>query len=116
MKPEQLIRELETDLGKLGIRVRLEKGNFKGGWCVVNDEECIMINKRQSAEAQFAVLAEAIKSVPLDSVYIKPKVREALEDHWRVEGVGRITDKESVEAEGEGASPKGVQVDAGDEE
>lgn len=82
MKPEQLIRELEAELGKMGVRVRREKGNFKGGWCVVNDEECIMVNKRHTPEAQFAVLADAIRSLPLDNVYIKPKVRSALEEQW----------------------------------
>jgi hypothetical protein len=50
-----------------------------------------MINKRQSAETQFAVLADAIRSVPLDSVYIKPKVREALEEQWRMESKSRRT-------------------------
>ncbi len=82
MKPAQLILELEAELTKMGIRVRREKGNFKGGWCVVNEEECLMINKRQSAEIQFSVLAEAIRSLPLDSVYIKPNLRSALEDQW----------------------------------
>ena len=66
----------------MGIRIRREKGDFRGGWCVVNDEEVLMINKRQSAEIQFSVLAEAIRSLPLDSVYIKPKLRAALEDQW----------------------------------
>ena len=82
MKPDQLVRELEVELAKMGIRVRREKGNFKGGWCVVNDEECLMVNKRQSAEIQFSILAEAIRSLPLDSVYLKPKLRSALEDQW----------------------------------
>ena len=82
MKPEQLIRELEVELKKMGIRVRREKGNFKGGWCVVNDEECLMINRRQTAEIQFSILAEAIRSLPLESVYIKPKLRSALEERW----------------------------------
>jgi len=82
VKPEQLMRELEDELRKMGIRVRREKGNFKGGWCVVNDEECLMINRRQTAEIQFAILAEAIRSLPLDSVYIKPKLRSALEEQW----------------------------------
>ena len=85
MKPEQLIKELEAELTKLGVRVRREKGNFKGGWCVVNDEECLMINRRQSAAVQFSILADAIRTLPLDSVYIKPKLRAALEDHWERE-------------------------------
>ena len=82
MKPEKLIKELEDGLAKLGVRVRREQGNFKGGWCVVNDEEIIMINKRQSPEIQFAVLAASIKSLPLDSIYLKPNIRSALEEQW----------------------------------
>ena len=82
MKLERIIQELEAELTKMGIRVRREKGNFKGGWCVVNDEKCLMLNRRHSAEIQFSVLAEAVRSLPLDSVYLKPNVRTALEDHW----------------------------------
>ena len=88
MRPEKLIGELETELMKMGVRVRREKGNFQGGWCIVNDEKCLMINKRHSAESQFTVLADVVRSLPLDSVYIKPNVRSALEDHWAREPVG----------------------------
>jgi hypothetical protein len=82
LKAEQLVRDLEGELTRMGIRVRREKGNFKGGWCIVNDEECLMINKRQSAETQFAILAEALRVLPLDSVYLKPGLRSALEEQW----------------------------------
>ena len=82
MKLERIIQELEAELTKMGIRVRREKGNFKGGWCVVNDEECLMLNRRHSVEMQFSVLADAVRSLPLDSVYLKPNVRTALEVQW----------------------------------
>lgn len=94
MKPEQLIKELEAELTKLGIRVRREKGNFKGGWCVVNDEECLMINRRQSAEIQFSILADSIRTLPLDSVYLKPKLRTALEDQWEREPQDSVSESD----------------------
>jgi hypothetical protein len=82
MKPERIIHELELELTKMGIRVRREKGNFKGGWCIINDERCLMLNRRHSAEMQFSVLAEAVRSLPLDTVYLKPNVRTELERQW----------------------------------
>jgi hypothetical protein len=94
VKPERLITEIEAELMKMGVRVRREKGNFKGGWCVVNDEECLMINRRQTAEIQFSILAEAIRSLPLDSVYIKPQLRSALEEQW-----ARRSDDPAIESD-----------------
>jgi hypothetical protein len=82
VKAENLIQQLETELSKIGVRMRREKGNFRGGWCTVNDEEFLVLNKRQSAETQFAILAEALRDYPLDSVYLKPNLRSALEEQW----------------------------------
>lgn len=82
MKPEQIVDELEGVLGKMGIRVRREKGNFKGGWCVINDERCLVINKRHTPEIQFSILAECVRSLPHETVYLKPGVRAALEEQW----------------------------------
>jgi len=82
MKPEELIKEVEGELSRLGIAIRRERGNFRGGWCVINDERFLMLNRRQSAEVQFSILAEAVRSLPLDSIYIKPNLRKALEDSW----------------------------------
>ena len=82
MKPAQIVDELEIALTQMEIRVRKEKGNFKGGWCIVNDERCLVINKRHSPEIQFSIVAECLRSVSLDAVYLKPTVREALEAQW----------------------------------
>ena len=82
MKPEQIVDELETVLARMGIRVRKERGNFKGGWCVINEERCLVINKRHTPEIQFTIVAECMRSLPHESVYLRPSVREALEEQW----------------------------------
>ncbi|MGA7306789.1 MAG: hypothetical protein WBW88_18095 [Rhodothermales bacterium] len=82
MKPEQIVDEIEGVLTRMGIRVRREKGNFKGGWCVINDERCLVINKRHSPEIQFSVIAECVRTLPHESIYLRPGVREALEEQW----------------------------------
>lgn len=82
MTNEQVLEELIEVAGQLGLEVRQEKGNFRGGRCTVDDEELIMLNKRHLPEVRLAVLAEALHGLPLDTVYLKPAVRRALEDLW----------------------------------
>lgn len=82
METNQILDELEQAAGQLGYEVRAEKGNFRGGHCTVDGEKIIMLNKRHLPETQLAVLADALREVPIDTVYLKPAVRQALEDTW----------------------------------
>jgi len=82
MDTTTIIEELEDVAQRLGVEVRAEKGNFRGGRCVVGDEELIMLNERHQPETQLVVMAEALRDAPLDTIYLKPAVRQALEDTW----------------------------------
>jgi hypothetical protein len=82
MDTTTIIEELEDAAHRLGLEVRAEKGNFRGGRCVVGDEELIMLNKRHQPETQLVVMAEALREAPLDTIYLKPAVRQALEETW----------------------------------
>lgn len=82
MDIKQIIDELEQTAQQLGFEVRREKGNFRGGQCSVEGESIIILNKRHLPETQLAVLAEALRDTPIDTVYLKPAVREALEATW----------------------------------
>ena len=82
MKTPQIVKELEEAVEQLGMRVRREKGNFRGGPCVRNDEHFLMLNRRHSPEVHLAVLAEALRTMDVDSVFLRPAVRQALEDAW----------------------------------
>lgn len=82
MKTEQIIEELKKAAGQVGFEVRAEKGNFRGGRCVVGGEEIIMLNKRHLPEAQLVVLAESLRDLPMDGVFLRPAVRSALEEVW----------------------------------
>lgn len=83
MNVEQIIEELEQAARQLGVAVRWEKGNFRGGRCTVGADEFIMLNKRHTPEVQLAVLAESLRELPVDTVYLRPAAREALEDVWQ---------------------------------
>jgi hypothetical protein len=82
MKIVQIVKELEEAAEQLGYNVRREKGNFRGGLCMREDEEFLMLNKRHTPEVHLAVLADALREADLDSVYLRPAVRAALEDAW----------------------------------
>jgi len=82
MDTSAVLDELEEVAGRLGLEVRTETGNFEGGRCVVGDEELIMLNKNHLPETRLVVLANALRDAPLDTIYLKPAVRKALEEAW----------------------------------
>ncbi|MEX0747948.1 MAG: hypothetical protein WED81_06030 [Rhodothermales bacterium] len=83
MKTEQIIEELKKASAQLGIEVRMGKGNFRGGRCIVGDEEIIMLNKRHLPEANLVILAESLRDLPIETVFLRPAVRSALEEVWQ---------------------------------
>lgn len=93
MKTEQIIEELKKAAAQLGFEVRTEKGNFRGGRCIVAGEEIIMLNKRHLPEAQLVVLANSLRDLPMDGVFLRPAVRSALEEAW--------SRNETVDADGD---------------
>ena len=82
MKTTEVVKELEAAVQQLGVMVRREKGNFRGGYCIRDNEEILMLNKRHPPELHLSVLANALKDLPVDTVFLRPSVRKALEDAW----------------------------------
>ena len=88
MKVPQIVQALEEAVGQLGVDVRHERGNFRGGLCTVGDETVVVLNKRTPVEAHLAILAEALRALPVDEVYLRPAVRDALEAAWAARDAG----------------------------
>ena len=80
MTDEQLIQELEELAEKCRIVLRYEKGDFDGGYCVLKAERLIVLNKKLSALRKASVLAQALAEVGIEELYLKPAVREFIED------------------------------------
>ena len=49
-----------------GYLVRYEKGNFRGGHCIVLEDKMIIINKFNPLESKINTLAEGIRQVEID--------------------------------------------------
>jgi hypothetical protein len=80
MENQELLSELESIASQLGIRLRYEKGDFEGGYCVLKSERIIVINKRLSPITRLSVLARGISEIGLNNIYVKPAVRNFIED------------------------------------
>lgn len=80
MKYQTLITELEALAAQLGLKVRYEKGNFEGGYCIVKDERMLVVNRKLPDQRKAAVLANALNEYGLDNMFIKPTLREYIED------------------------------------
>jgi hypothetical protein len=88
MKPQQIVEALEEAVRQLGVEVRRERGSFRGGLCTVGDARVVVLNKRRPVEAHLAVLAEALRALPADEVYLRPAVRDAVEEAWAAREAG----------------------------
>lgn len=82
MKSDKLLLELEELIPRFGYRIRKEKGNFRGGSCVLEGEKLIMVNRNLPVDTQVATLARLIYGLDHSAMYIKPQVRQELEDIW----------------------------------
>ncbi len=80
MTAEQIQKELEELADKSGITIRYEKGDFEGGFCVLKEERLIVINKKLAPPKKASVLAQGLAEVGIEEIYLKPAVREYIED------------------------------------
>ncbi|MGA9364598.1 MAG: hypothetical protein WBW16_09550 [Bacteroidota bacterium] len=80
MENQELLPELGSIASQLGIKLRYEKGDFEGGYCVLKSERIIVINKKLSPAVRLSVLARGISEIGLNNIYVKPAVRNFIED------------------------------------
>lgn len=80
MKHEEMIRELEEVARQLGVKLRYERGDFEGGYCILKTERVLLLNRRLLPARRAMILAVALHEIGLDDLFIKPVVREYIED------------------------------------
>jgi hypothetical protein len=80
MRHEEIIKELHELAQNLGVTVRYEKGDFDGGYCILKAEKILLVNKRLHPRRKASVLAVGMQEIGLENVFIRPAVREFIED------------------------------------
>jgi len=81
MKLEAFKAELEKIVEELGYEIRKEKGSFRGDFCVLEGDKLVMMNKNYPTEFHIGQIVRFLGKQDLDTLYIKPAVRKAL-DEW----------------------------------
>jgi len=77
---EEILQELKSVADQLGATIRFEKGDFKGGYCLVHDKKILVINKMTNLQRKVMILSTALKELGIDSIYINPRMREIIEE------------------------------------
>ncbi|MBS1261213.1 MAG: hypothetical protein MAG453_00534 [Calditrichaeota bacterium] len=60
-------------------RVEEETGDFRGGVCRVRGERYLLVNRQAKLDRRLRVVATALASLDLDSQYLLPAIREAID-------------------------------------
>lgn len=76
---KEILKELEELALKVGIKVRYEKTEARGGMCTFQGNPLIIIDRKAGDDYKIAVIAENIKKKDLTDIYISPKMRELLD-------------------------------------
>lgn len=77
---QQLLDELKEIALQKGIKVRFEKGDFNGGYCILKSEKVIVINKLAQTQRKLIILVEALKEIGIEDIFINPKIRNIIEN------------------------------------
>ncbi|MBP1654149.1 MAG: hypothetical protein H6Q28_705 [Bacteroidetes bacterium] len=80
MKAEELVEELQEIARQIGVTVRFEKGDFEGGYCLLRDQRLVLINKRLMPSRKASLLALALQSIGMETIFLKPALRQYIED------------------------------------
>ncbi len=78
MKPAKIYQEFEQLAESLEVKIIQEKGNFKGGYCLLEKEKVIVINKLKPLEQRIRALAEAFSKLDISNIYMKPAIRDII--------------------------------------
>ena len=77
---ETVLQDLKSIATEMGAKVRFERGDFKGGYCLLLDSKVIVINKLSSLQKKIAILSSALTQLGAENIYIPPRIREIIDE------------------------------------
>ena len=79
MKPTIIFQEFEKLAEKMDVKIIQEKGDFNGGYCLLEKEGIIVVNKLKPLEQRIQALGQAFSRLDITHIYIKPVIRDIIE-------------------------------------
>lgn len=77
---ENILQDLKSIATEMGAKVRFERGDFKGGYCLLLESKVIVINKLSSLQKKVAILSSALTQLGAENIFIPPKIREVIDE------------------------------------
>jgi hypothetical protein len=78
-KKIQLLEDFLSLGEKCDIKIIHDKGDFNGDNCLLFANNTIVINKHKPLDQRLHVLAKCFSQINLENVYIKPVLRDLIE-------------------------------------
>lgn len=74
-----MIQDLIRIYEKLNFNVRIEKGTFKGGFCLLKDQKLFLLNKNIDQDKKINFLVKNLTLLGTEDIYIKPNIRALID-------------------------------------
>lgn len=65
---------------KLGLNIKFDEFDGRGGWCRVRHSQRIIINKKLGPQEQIRILSRILAGYPTEEQAMPPKVRQMIEE------------------------------------
>ncbi len=81
MKPEEMYNHFEELADQLNVTILEGKGDFEGGYCTVNVDQFVVLNKTRPLAQRLRILAVSFGALDLKDRYMVPVMREFVDSH-----------------------------------
>ena len=82
MTDAQLLQEFEALADRMDIRViRDNLEGHPGGFCIIRGERRIILDRSLDVATQVEIFAREFARLPLDDVYLVPRLRDRIDAH-----------------------------------
>lgn len=75
---KQFLTKIENLYEQGGFRLRYEKGNFKSGYCILEQSKVIVVNKFASIDTKINILVEIVAQLEFNEQLLDEKNTEFL--------------------------------------
>jgi hypothetical protein len=79
-KKEALILEIIEIYNSIDYTVRIEKGLFKGGFCLLKEKKLFLLNKNLDQDKKINFLLKNLSELNTENIFIKPNIREMMDN------------------------------------
>jgi len=69
---QNYLDKIEKIYKEAGYTIRYEKGNFKSGQCVLEEQKIVVVNKFSPLETKIEFLAETLKTLEINKELLEP--------------------------------------------